>query len=349
MRNQRTILTFCGSLAALVLLGCEEEKIRHYRAPKLDTQPKVRLLAAIVPHRDRTWFFKLVGPSAAVNEQKEAFDTFLRSVHFTGQDGKPMTWTIPEGWKEEPGSEMRYATFRIGSKDRPLELTVIGLGREAGSILDNVNRWRGQIGLKPVSEAELNQVTGGLKIDGVEAKLVDMEGESSGKPASMPPFAAAARPPLERAPSRPQLNYRAPDGWKEIPPQDRISLTAFRVSDGSKTAIVTVTALSGPAGGLLGNVNRWREQVQLGPIDEEQLHKDVKEVRVDGLPAQYVDLVGPESAGPRRERILSVLVARDGQSWFIKMKGQPELVGAQKPAFEAFLHTVKFGGGAPHE
>ena len=40
---------------------------------------------------------------------------------------------------------MRYKTYRVGPKE--LELTVIPLGKEAASVLPNVNRWRGQLGL----------------------------------------------------------------------------------------------------------------------------------------------------------------------------------------------------------
>ena len=39
------------------------------------------------------------------------------------------------------------------------------------------------------------------------------------------------------------------------------------------------------------------------------------------------------------------MVVRGDQSIFFKMKGSAELVGKQKPAFEAFLKSVKFAGG----
>ena len=41
---------------------------------------------------------------------------------------------------------------------------------------------------------------------------------------------------------------------------------AFEVRDGSKKAEITVIALAASAGDLLANVNRWREQVHLGPV-----------------------------------------------------------------------------------
>ena len=56
--------------------------------------PTLRLLAAIFPHKERTWFFKVVGPIVEVEANKEAFDRFIRSVHFTGKAEPPLTWTV---------------------------------------------------------------------------------------------------------------------------------------------------------------------------------------------------------------------------------------------------------------
>ena len=46
-----------------------------------------------------------------------------------------------------------------------------------------------------------------------------------------------------------------------------------------KQADVSVVSLSGMAGGDLANVNRWRDQVKLGPIDEATLAKSAEHVR----------------------------------------------------------------------
>ena len=52
--------------------------------------------------------------------------------------------------------EMRAASFRVAGKDgKQADVSVIPLPDPAGSDLDNVNRWRGQVGLPGVSEEEL--------------------------------------------------------------------------------------------------------------------------------------------------------------------------------------------------
>src|SRR5438067_1529383 len=144
-------MILCG-VAALLLLGCQQDEIRSYRVPKPEA---TRLLAVIIPHGDRTWFFKLMGPASQIDEQKGTFDQFVRSVRFTDRADAPIAWTVPKGWEEGPKSQMRHATFYIGPEEHRLELTVFGFSDQAGSVLANVNRWRGQIGLKEISESEL--------------------------------------------------------------------------------------------------------------------------------------------------------------------------------------------------
>jgi len=209
-----------------------------------------------VPHGDRVWFFRLSGPSQAVADRKPEFDSFIRSLQFTDGADKPVKWTAPQGWREMPGGQLRYASFRIGGKDG-LELTVVPLGKEAASTLDNVNRWRGQLGLKPIGEAELPLFCAPLKIGDIDATLVDMSGAGSAPP-SPPP--GMGTPPPDR-PSKPKLDYRVPEGWKEQGGAGSDQAASFLVYDGERLARTTITMLPGPAGGLLANVNRWRDQV----------------------------------------------------------------------------------------
>src|SRR5688500_3764081 len=113
--------------------------------------PQQRMLAAILPAGTQVWHFKLQGPADGVGGQKDQFETFLKSVSFTSA-GQPQ-WTVPAGWKQLPGEGMRFATFQVLPDVNPqLELTVTPLGPESAALGPNVNRWRGQVGLSPISE-----------------------------------------------------------------------------------------------------------------------------------------------------------------------------------------------------
>lgn len=192
MRITRISLLLIGGLALALLAGCrEDEEIRHYQVAKPDTSRsaganKVRLLAAIFPQPDRTWFFKMTGPVADVGEHEAEFHQFIESVRFTKNPDQPVTWTIPRGWRHEPGKGFRYATFLIGPKEKAFELIVSSLEGQGGSVLANVNRWRGQIGLRPIGEPALAKVSRPLKVDGGPATLVDMQGPGGTAPAMRP-------------------------------------------------------------------------------------------------------------------------------------------------------------------
>jgi hypothetical protein len=341
-------------LALLPLGGCarEEEGVRRYLAPRVNSDAalaglnKVRLLAAVVPQEKETFFFKLVGPTEAVAARKDEFEKFLRSLRFTGKEDKPVEWQLPEGWKEEPGNEVRLATIRLGTKDEPLEVTVNRFPGTGGGFVANVNRWRRlDLGRGPVEEQDLPRAVTDLKIDGKDAKLVDMTGPG-GKGMQRPPMAGhppipAARPPAAR------LQYVKPAGWQEAEPRGGITPeAAFTVSDGGRSARVTVFRQNGD---LLANVNRWRSlDLKMPPLSRAEVDRLRQRSEVDGQPADFVDLLNADA--PDHPRVLGVVLPRRDAVWTFTMKGPTELLEKQKPAFEAFVKSVRFAGrGAADE
>ncbi len=69
---------------------------------------------------------------------------------------KTLSWTVPEGWQELPPSSMRAGSFLIKGKTAEQgDISVVPLSGMAGGDLANINRWRGQIGLGPLSDADL--------------------------------------------------------------------------------------------------------------------------------------------------------------------------------------------------
>jgi hypothetical protein len=326
MLTNRYCLMSAASLAALFLMGCQKDEITHYQVPKEDRSQ--RLLAVIFNHGEETWFFKLVGSPSLVAKYKDDFDRFVRSVRFTGREETPLRYQAPAGWKElEPDKSFgQVAGFRIREGDQSATLSVAHAG---GDLLANINRWRGQIGLEQITGEQLRDVTEATKINGDQATLVDMT--STGR--------NAARTEAARAP----LKYTVPPGWQEIQTRGSFQLAAFVVTEGDQSAKVTVSRLGG---GVLDNVNRWRQQdLDLEPVNDEQLPKLVQKIEVGGLPGHYVDLTGPAKAGkPAPQRILGVIVPQRGQSWFFKMIGPADMVGKQKAAFEAFVRSVQFPG-----
>jgi hypothetical protein len=339
VQNKRNGPVIVCGLAAMLLLGCQNDEIRSYRVPKPEAKPATRLLAVIIPHGDRTWFFKLVGPERQIEQQKEGFDQFIHSVRFTDDAERPITWAVPSGWKAGPASEPRYATFYLGTLEHPVELTVFRFSGATGSVLANVNRWRGQIGLADIQETELGQLSKSLQLECGPATLVDMTNRGGENAVAMGGPDIISR----RSGSRSPPHYDKPEGWQERPDSSGLGRVVFQVGEGENTQ-AAIAALTGDAGGLLRNVNRWRGQIHLGPVDEKQLQNDVRQIEVAGATAPYIDLTGPGSAGEPPQRFLGVALPRGGQTWFFTLRGPADQVGKQKAAFETFLKSVRFEG-----
>jgi hypothetical protein len=364
IRSHIMIQNSISTIGRLIILGtigllggCQKDDVESYDAPKsaaIDLGgrtrgPKQRVLAVLIPRGQQTWFFKLQAPDADVAVYKDEFDRLLQTIHFSDRTEAPIEWTTPAGWRQEAGNQMRFATLRPESKEHPVELTVTNLPGDASNVLANVNRWRGQLSLPPVAEADLPKVTKEIKIDGSTATVVDFSGYATGS-GKMAPF--AGHPPIgsfgqgQPETGRPNIYYTKPEAWVPLPAdKSGIRFAGFQVTEGDRSAQITITPLSAQSGSLLDNVNRWRAQVGMAEIGEEQMRRDLREIELAGTRCPYVDLLGPESATPGRLRMLVAVATRGDRTWYFKIVGNPDLVSQQEPSFEAFLHSVRFDGG----
>lgn len=338
-------------LALVLVAGCGKEEIRTY------TVPKESAATAPAPHPH---------------------------------------WTLPSGWTEQPASGMRVGSFTVTGKDgQQADVSIIPLSGQAGSDLDNVNRWRAQVGLQPVAAGELATLTEKVSIGESEGALFQMSGTSpeTSKPTRLlgailaqggttwffkmlgsdtlvaeqkPAFqqflksisfhaagehaqtAATPAPPASIVPQSPATSsklpaWEVPGSWQEQPPSSML-LARFAVKDQSSgKAEVTVSAFPGDVGGLLPNVNRWRNQIGLAPIDTPELAKAVSPLELDGIKATLVEMANPKpSAAGSPQRIIVALVPHGGQTWFFKLLGDDAAVAKEKAALLKFVQSIRF-------
>jgi len=358
--NQSGFKVFGISLTGLALLaGCSDpEGIREYAAPRdvvakpapamasPATTGPTRMLAAILARPDATWFVKLMGPATQLENQGAPFISLLQSIKFEKPD-EP-TFTVPGGWTRDDSNPARFATLKLPSTAGPVEATIIKLGAQAGSDLENINRWRGQVGLGPIGEKDMATATKEMEIAGKKAIFVDMIGP--GAPKTGGPFSGMMgnRPPaptsedtkkggIPTPPERPtaQIGVVLPQGWKEIPPKP-LSLKSYQAANG--TVDITITPLAGPAGGLGANINRWRTQVGLEAVDNAKAEADAKPVPSSAGKALFVDLPGK---GANAKSIAAGIISKGSETWFIKMMGPADGVAKEKSALAELLKTLK--------
>lgn len=95
-----------------------------------------------------------------------------------GASSAPFTWTTPATWEEAQGHSMRAGSWRVkGQPKTDCSLSLLpGLG---GDMLDNVNRWRNQMRVKPMSAAEVAALPR-KKMLGEDAVFVNIIGAYAG-------------------------------------------------------------------------------------------------------------------------------------------------------------------------
>jgi len=72
-----------------------------------------------------------------------------------GARPRGVRWTAPKGWTDVAASGMRVATLVPPAAHGKAEGSVAAFPGDVGGELANVNRWRSQIALPPLTEADL--------------------------------------------------------------------------------------------------------------------------------------------------------------------------------------------------
>ncbi len=160
---------------------------------------KGRMVGARLSSGGQTWFFKLTGSARAVSDAAPAFSKFITTLRPGESQAQPqempqmqgmpdmasapapsggLGWKLPEGWKEEPGTGMRLATLRAPSS---AEVSVVSLPGDAGGDLANVNRWRQQLDLPAIADADLASQAQRVKSPAGEVLVVDLASPAKGR------------------------------------------------------------------------------------------------------------------------------------------------------------------------
>ena len=397
MRVQTVVMRFTVvmvvSALAWMAAGCGKDEVRVYQAPQ-DAPP----VAAANPQGGAT----LTPPASEIPRSATSRASSSAGPESSASERPAVPWTVPAGWEEKPASGMRVASYGVKRPDgRSVDISVVAMGGGAGGELENVNRWRDQIGLEPATEADLaglrsiipagnrqvvmyeldgkkavldgkyaartlaailpaGEMTVFFKITGESAlvaeqkpqflawlKSVDTGGgggesapeASASSSASAPASAPAVSGGSERASGGGAdglPNWQVPSGWKAAGPKP-MRLASFDIPDAAGNGDVSISKLSGNGGGLLANVNRWRGQVGLAPLEAGALATNSKAVATAGGDSgTWVELVGTEKT------ILGAIVARGEVSWFFKLTAPSAVAAQNRETFEQFVRSIRF-------
>lgn len=342
--------------------GCGQEPVQVYRVEKTPEAPSARSPHGGMPHGHPEMSDPATRPS--------------------------VKWSTPEGWVEQPASGMRVGSFFVMAGDKPQGfVSIVPLAGTGGGDFNNINLWRSQVGLEPVSEQEIKKSAEPVEMGGQPAWMYDLAGTAGedqpvrilgaiqhrdgvvwfvkltgdreyvatqkkvftdflksitfGAPESKP-VAAAAEPAAAPSTVTAAAMWTVPAGWKEAPP-GRFLTAKFIIepAEGGR-AEVNVSSSPGDGGGLAANVNRWRGQLGLAPLNAEQLEQAARIVETRGGPATYVEMSGRDQRTNEPAAVAGLMLFRSDKAWFFKLMGDEKTVAAQKEVFVTFAREARY-------
>jgi hypothetical protein len=321
----------------------------------------------------------------SASQQQEAMPTNTTAPRMPGGLAPAADTAVatPANWEAQPLSQMRQASYLVkGDNGAVADVSFVKLGSAAGNVLENVNRWLGQLNQPPITEQKLTEISQRLHTSLGEVTIVDLAGlPDNADPARDGRIVAAmvttgdstlffkmrgnadlaeaqkgdfikwvaavcnalnqtASPQTAAVPEKdsgaPRIQWKAPEGWTEVPPSSmRYASFSAPAEEGSKIDISVVT-FPGDGGSDADNINRWRGQMGLAPMDANAVSSQVAPFKTGDTTFSTTDIAG------NKTRTVAAWTRRDGRVWFFKATGPSAAVEKEKPNFVKFIESVRF-------
>lgn len=157
-------------LGAVALLpACKKPAVETYRVPK---EP----VAADTAHQHAHGAAAPNATPAASAPAANNGGAAMASTPVATASGNALAWTAPEQWKPKGGSSMRKGSYSVPGEGGEADMAITAFPGDVGGDLANLNRWRGQIGLPPVSQTEFESNIQRVEHNGLKMTVVDVAG-----------------------------------------------------------------------------------------------------------------------------------------------------------------------------
>ena len=132
------------------------------------------------------------------------------------------------------------------------------------------------------------------------------------------------------------LTWNLPDTW--VPSKGHsMRLASFDVPYSKGVGDLSIVSLSGSSGGLLANVNRWRGQVELEPINETDIltTSTVGESKMG--PYRVFKMINENKKG---KAIIAAVLPTGEKTFFIKLTTDVQGISELEPSFKKFCSSI---------
>jgi hypothetical protein len=156
-----------GTLLVVAAAGCGQDTVKVYH---VDASDDATQMPPSVP-----------APATSVMPASPMPATMPAGLPVPDNSGQPqLKYILPDGWQEKPASQMRVASFGISENGKMADVSVVPLGGMAGGDFANVNRWRGQVGLAALPDADISNLAEKISVGDQPADLYDLAGTAPG-------------------------------------------------------------------------------------------------------------------------------------------------------------------------
>ena len=334
-----------------------------------------RILGAVIPDGGNVYFVKATDRIAPLASAESAFRSIVEQFAIDPGTGAPKL-ELPQGWTVKQldnanagiGLAEMIAEINFEAAEGRIRFTVSKYERPKEKamwdeyLLSQINRWRGQLELAPITVSELQKELPTIPRQGepLPAYLFDAQGDVAGvsspgpkspgpkspvepnRQADVQPSAPPSIPP----PSIPSLKlvYDKPEGW-ELQPARPYREATFKLTKDAKVGEVTVsTARDNP----VQNAAMWVSQVLPNnePAALESLAmKTVEEAesfQAGTKTAKLYTIRGSDQPDARSLLVVAIPMGNDGMSMFVKLNCELRMMEEEKSTFLSFVNSLRW-------
>lgn len=321
------------------------------------------------------------GPSPATESDPMAL-TNVPAKSTVERVPSPTTNTpVPPGWEPQPLSQMRQASFLVHGQDGSVaDISFVTLGPAAGNLLDNVNRWLGQLAQPPVTTEKLTGMIQELPSARGKIPVVDLTGEpENGDPKKDGRIIAAVASNTNDTAFYKMRGNAALAGaqkdnflkWVSSARDAEVSPSTADGAPAQSDAAVPQIKWDVPSDWLPAapsamryasfTIEKNNEKAEISVVtfpgdggnDADNVNRWRQQVGLSAVQASALDsMIVPVAGGNisfstidlagASARTIVGWTRHDARTWFFKLTGPTETVEREKPKFVEFIKSVRF-------
>ena len=283
---------------------------------------------------------------------------------------------VPPNWEPQPLSQMRQASFLVhGNNGALADISLVSLGAAAGNVLDNVNRWLGQLAESPITADKLPALIQKLHTPSGDVDIIDISGQpENGDPSKDGRIVAAIAPDegktsfykmrgnadlvgiekpnflkwisavrSDTGRDQSMLQADAPTADKpeikwEVPAGwSPAPASAMRyASFAAPNNKVDISVVTFPGDGGDDLGNINRWRQQLGLPPADANASNIVPLKTNETTFSTIDIAGANT------RTVAAWTRKDGRAWFFELTGPTNGVEKERPNFVKFVQSVRF-------